>query len=499
MIKNIFSKKLLYILLWLLVIFLIWSFNSSDAWYTNSIWSKVDSPFDNSLELWVLSKWTLITNRLWQGKNVFSPKSLIDDNEFNPSSKILYFFWNNKKPYIYAYRSSSSFLQFQQWYLTQYSICDKLNWSETSMPSNCTVTSLSDSSIPDFEYFFWTVNSSDYYYWDYSDPGTQYANHYLVLCVSSNQVWKSLCFYGWCNGWSSMCQDLTWSIWLMPKLSFSDLSSYVLQNSPWLWNTPEVESWNTIEGPVVWEVENLGGDIVYWKCTNWSLLNYYRQNFWFSDVICYGWLPTFDYYEWNYTVTPWQWLTVFDLEDYYFSGTHDYWFEKFWNGVYYNIQLCRQWDSFCPNYPTVFSTYFDILDYNYMNWWWRETYNYCSTLLETNFNDEINFNNLFMSEDDADTICKRIVNNNTSTNYQTNSWSAVSNNLNGVWSIWQSNSTGENFSWTNIVDWTNFINSYINKLKEQLQIDKSNNIGWIIPSYIIWFLLAIIVFRFLRK
>lgn len=65
----------------------------------------------------------------------------------------------------------------------------------------------------------------------------------------------------------------------------------------------------------------------------------------------------------------------------------------------------------------------------------------------------------------------------------------ISVNWNWVW----------NMSWLETQwDWLVFIQNFFNLAKSRITTNFSNNFSWVLPSYIVVFLLAIILFRFLR-
>ena len=489
-----FKYFLTFILLWLWV-------NIWFAQYTLPIWQNVESYYDESINLSVLPKWSFISSRFWLWKAVFSPVSIIEESNYDERARIMYLFWNDSKPYLYTYLKMPSRLNFSQWYITAYQICDQLIWDETSKPWNCNSYSLTTAwNVETVKNFLSSVWLNDYYFYYYSNPNVTYADNYMQLCISSSEFHKSICFQGGCNWSSSVCTPLTWSLWLMPKLSFEDLSDYLLNSSPAVWNSSNVSSWNTINWDTIWLVENLNGDVIYWNCTNWKLLNYFRNAYWMNDVMCYGWLSSLDYNLTWYTVTPWQWVTVFRMyEDAIYWNDHPMSFVEWFDTISYNYSADKYWNNWLwVQYPTVYYTYFDILYNNWLLFGWKDIYNYCYALLESDLEWSLN-PEYILPDSEREKICKRIADNDTSTNYNVQSWSAVWNDLNGVWSIWMSDLSWSNFSWTRIVDWTNFINNYVNILKQNFQIDKNNNVWWIVPVYIIAFLFFIMLFKFLRN
>ena len=314
MIKCTYFSKLLKLWLFTLLIgfFGFWVNSSVNAMQAVSyeIWHSYSSAIANShMELWVLPKGSFISTYFWQWKSVFSPVA-IKGSDSSQDSRIIYFFWNNKRPYLYVYFKISWYLFYNQGYLTSYKVCD---YFTGSYPTNCSSTSLtSEWDIELLTNLLSSISLNNDYYYYYTNIDWITANQpFLRLCMSSLEYNSSICFEAWCTNYNqSACQELTGSLWLSQNLSFSDLSDSILQNPPsitwnnnWTWNytwpTESVESTFT-------------GAYAYYECTYNMVVDYLESNYWYSDYLCRGGLDNFNtgaivdistVYPWT-----WKWL-----------------------------------------------------------------------------------------------------------------------------------------------------------------------------------------------
>lgn len=373
----------------------------------------------------------------------------------------------------------------QYWYL--HFFANQQNWKSDYIINSYILTNWSwnDRELSQSEFINYVNNNSvykvDFYFW-YSCQNSY--NNWTTFSIHFDN-WNYI-YFAW-----GVCQwnNLYVTPWGWPKQSPTNWTiAWLFSFSSPFWNKSSSEWWSV---SVWW-------DVVYWNCTNWQALQWYRNSLWIDDYVCYWWLDSFDFYTWDYLVTPWKWLTVFDLYEYdNFNGFYS-WFNDWLQTRSYNYTQYINWNSNTTfdSDPAVFKTYFWIL---YRTFWpAREIHDYCRLLI----NSDLNWNlrdNSYIPSSVKNELCENIVNNNNVVNpWQSSneSWTVVSSD----WSwIWNSNVSWSNLSWwTPVYDWTNFINTYFNKLKW----NSSNPYwtwNWIIPWYIIVALMGVFFFKFLRK
>lgn len=507
MIKFWFIKKYikyLYIIIFLSCFILLWS-SFVNAFSVEKIWVNISSPvINNNVDFSVLPYGSFISSYLWQGRPViaFANRSL---NANNTRWQYIYYMWIDWKLYYYysyAVNSSSSMTNYQ-WFFNIYSLCDELTENSTTI-SNCSDSPYNEQTINDFLY---TVSSSDYYW-------INWGTNRSTLCISSSTYWKSICFR------NTSSSNLSWSLNFPALMVFEDLYWYDSQSpavpiNPWInggW-------WNAINVTFSW-------NLLYNTCTNWYVINKIQNIYW-SDVdrVCYAW--TF----WTWEVTendnyflpkPNYWLTY--KETYKWFTQWSSWIDWFrmneQNMLNYKSWRIRDnnWNIINPFiwYPLSVYSYFTLLYDNWrLGWWssndWPEWFwpyfisNYCSLRLDSDY--DLDYKWSFFKN-----YCSDLNFNDWWTNY--NSWEIwnidddeilppwfnIWNN-NNVWSSWAT--IWVSWDWTlswdinKNFDWKNFINSAYQKLQERF-IKPNNWIVWFIPTYIIVFMLALILFRFLQ-
>lgn len=492
---------------------LLWS-SFVNAWKLQQIWiDQLPSIYNNQFEVWFLKWWAVITNFLWTAKAVLA----LDSNKL--------FWWNeNWKPYFYWPN--------WQWFFSMYFSCDDLAvaWS----PQNCAWDYITWDFQQIFKWFFSHVKATDYAYYSYESDewwvNCSYSYQNITVCFSSSEIWKSLCFkrtscYNGCQNWSSSCQNFCFSEggcggglvnsnWYT-NLTFWSISPLWLSYAPWQawygggWN---IEGWSSVSDNV-----GMTWNLVYNKCTNWYVLNqidyiYWRKSFrdwchaWINDTWYILWYDT-----WSYVVYPWHWIDY----KYVYKNTKDWlswdnWFNS-------NLDIMKRYKlwSFWPANPFIWKplylyTYFENL---YENWVLPndnfitsyDILNYCNLYLYSNYEEEykwtyfksycdnLNYNNWSSSvttweigDIDSDEILPPWYDDWSDWDVTT-SWTVVSVNWN--WTL--SGDNNKNF------DWKTFINDIYQKLQANY-IKPNVWIVGIIPTYILVFMLALILFRFLQ-
>lgn len=475
MIKRYFKYFLTFIVIWL------WIISFSNAWYSRQIWISGFSPYDNTIDFSVLKKWSFLSSQLWTTKDLFYFK------------ENYYFGWiyNDSLWWVSLYNRTN----WNQGFLKHYWICNEITWTSLNWSnSNCIINDYTQSSLEIISNFLSYIGPNDYFWFDMYDSWNGYKS---TLCISSAEFWKSLCFencyvsnsnyYSCSLYWSYTlwtAGDTTWSLNL--NWQFSSIDRFLFSSSP------AVKWTDTPNESVEWEVWNLYWDTIYQSCTNWQALQLMRNKYWYNDLICYWWLNSFDLYSGDdYTVVPGSGLTVFDMYN-YSSGFYNNFYDWF-NSYEFNYAFPCWQGWLCVSNPAIFTTYFDILINSNSPVSAKDVLSYCDLLLKQDLNwnllDNYNIDSSIKQE-----VCKKQDNNTIS-----QSWNIVGEDLSWIWNIENVNNSWQVVSWKNIVDWTNFINSYINLLKQNYSIDKNNNVWWVLPGYIVWFLLVILLFRFLRK
>lgn len=460
-----------------------------------------------------------LSTRLWMWKAVFSMASDIVNNPTEPRSKIFYIFWNEWLPYLYSYERGGNGLHFEQWYLTEFRICPEITSSDNSFNrlTDCTTNPITPNSVEIFTNFFSTVQAWDLYDYYYSNPNTTYSYPYWYLCVSSSDRSKSLCFYGGCSPRStnSLCQDLTWSLWLMPNLSFQDLDSFYLWNSPavpnynqWennsnpIWN-PDFEEWFNFtpveSGDLVFYFENspyykYDVDICYVWTDNFEAL--YDQNsshIYMSNSSTKTVFDLFSYLYWNtFNITNvGSFINTWDLNyDQHYQNA-DLWFNSYYSLASWYYQ--EFWDNltnpFVWNPVALFYMWYNVNHYWRSNTQWEEIATYCYYKL---WLDE-NSGWLTITDDSNSSYRENaggfIDNRNRSHVYF--SWSDSIVSQSWEWSIM------DYFTWDDNLDFSNFFAKSFNLFKDRFTLNPNDLWVWFLPSYIFLFLMALIIFRFL--
>lgn len=465
-------KQLLTI--WLISCSTFWLSCFASNWYVYQIWTSNTSPFDNSINFSVLQKWSFLSQTLWYWKPIFAWS-----NWWNKT----FLFWKNWLPYFYQDYSNIEVLWkgygFQcQWFIKSYKVCDSFDENSNSV-WNCTVYWIWDWSINVYKNFLSKVKSSDYffviedlYYQRYFEP---------VLCISSSELWQSLCFVGW-TWWESPWCNLTWSLEIPRWIDFTNINSYFYDNSSpavsnW-WTNWNVGWWNwtIISITTTWTITS--------SCTNWQVLQFY-ENQGFNTNLCYWWLNSYNTTANSWIVAvPWTWIDVMSMW-FDYDSTTDYltWFN------FYRTSYSR-WILEQFNYrPYVFQTYFWFInDY----WAWKNSddiLEYCDLkLYKWNYNWIFTW--LVISESRKQKICS-VSSMYFSSNSVDENWNVVNILWNDLLWDWSGLNT--------YVEWKTFINDTINTIKSQWQIPQKWDFWlWYLPQYIITFLCLIILFRFLQ-
>lgn len=530
MINKIFTKKFIYILLWLILLLLL-SFNNSNAWYTRVIWPYPGySPFDQNIDITVLAKWTLNSNYIWVTRKILALSAKIDDN--GDDWKLMYFWWYNWLPYIYSNlwynkNSVSNFKNnFYQGFPKYYYICpSSLLWTEESFTfTNCSLVEITNWTVEVLQNFFDNVTNWDYYYFDMSEYNN-YWNPYqkMDLCFSSSWLNRTICFRGGCTPreTNTACIELQDSLWIAWFSNFYDINEYYLQDWPWVNNN---FNWS-------WENQFSTGASVTIESDIADSVNYYESRFWFDEEMCYVWTDRLNVSFWNpIDFEFWSWKTIYEL--YYYL----YW--SFWqNNVNELWKFLNTWIiNYTQRYETVSSDRMYLASYD---WPWSNVIMYYTWLDDVNWNPFIwkpaviytymnvlwdyylQFNGESTPWEEIAFYCNMKLNYDNYVNWNLNfqdlkdkltPWIEWRINDYMNWTIrWQNWYSVPDWSW-NIWDWvinswfnipndlnpTNLFKDFYVKINDLVRNFNPVNANWLLPRRILYPMLFLILFRILR-
>lgn len=408
-------------------------------------------------DYWLYNTWN---SDCW--KNFEFDWSIMDWN-FNFNDGVFNF---NRLDYwdTYMWRTSEGLkYQFNRYHTTNiinwivnwfYSCSEKPVLSQTYLYSNSFCT-----------YHSWFDSLSSYLQnpesWGYVSKTSSSVSN-LALCIYSNNNY--------------ICIDRSYATDTSTTLISYDTARLEAINNPFSNNNtssiipPSMSwSWNVISPILTW-------DYLVNKCTYQEIIDYI-ENSWVSKYLCYWGLDNFDLYDSSitYNPLPWSWKTIQQILA--FSDVWDTpkeWFDfRNWLRWWY-VEI---WSS----YPAVYKTWFDLY-YQY----WGSTFNFNDILEYCNILQlDIDYSNTYYNWQYFENTCVNWVKNpiNNGSDSDKNVW------VNRDW-VW-----GKTWYKT-YSDWTMFIQDYFNTLKSKFPTKYDLWLGFL-PSYIIFFLLAIVLFRFL--
>lgn len=500
------------ILLWLWLAFLSF-INFNNAWNVQLIWlSSYPSIYDNNYDITFLKWWWFITNYLWYWKNVVALES-----------KVLFWWAENWQPYLYS--------PIWQWFFDRYYSCDELTGLD-SVPTNCTSLFMTWDFKWIFKGFFSSVNAWDFVYYNYDNVSFStsqcwYRKKQFQMCFSSSNYHKSICFavvpascYYWCQWWAWYCNNVFWwnfvnSQNLWSNTDFTSISSNWFSYAPWQawydWSS-NIDWWsqNVINSAITWNV-------TYSTCTNSKALSYYKIQ-WYNDKLCYSsyWNNT-DIYSSPWSVSDYS-LTWLDISEVWLDTA---WYRRYWNtwsALPYNDWF-QYWRKSFEVYNGSYNSSWTIsnpfvwvpvslftLFWNVYSYWLaynnQSIIEYCDLLLFTNPNNPYEWIlwdlpcNYSAIDILADTIWVH------ADSWEVVKWSSWEWILNRPWyhlDLWRNSwsVSSWNSSWLSYFwDWKSFINNSFNLLSDSFRFPDRDS-RWIIPSYILVFMFALILFRFI--
>lgn len=490
------------VLLWLWLCVLWFLGFSNWVWVFSTVWlNSFSSPLDSNYSITALKWGGLLTNYLWVWKSV-----LALDNQR------LFRWTTNWYPYVYLHNNWTFWIATSEWFFDRYYSCDYMTWAW--VPQNCSYSMIdyswwtSDFDKTVFKSFFSTVTQWENIYiesqlYRYVGATRTYNQNYIRVCRNSTELNKSFCFMGWvCT--SNNCPYL-WSLVNSQNLhsQFTNWLTFWLLNTSWIWYAPWQNwydwqfEWST-DWSVDWTIDSsITWDYVYYDCT-WKDILIALESEWYNKYICYWWLDNFEDYDpsINYTPVAWRWLSIAQIWAWTWSRAWDTfpeWF-TFWNGLYNDSNdYTDMWSS----YPAVYRTYFQI--YNAYKWSIldpRTVLEYCQ--LRTLTWDTLNNTAWWYFRP----VCETVVREKQTwlwdcrTDWTLYSWCELNPQV-AIWTNWN---WVWNLSWlTTKSDWVTFIQEFFNLAKSKLSTSFGVNYVWIIPNYIIVFLMGIVLFRFLSR
>lgn len=456
--------KLRYILIILSAILWLMGLSSSfgfwsDPTITRQISIYWNNSYQPSFDITVLRSWIPLTQALWITKNMFY---------FNKNN--YWWWWENGLPYVFI--ANDDYTAWCEGYVDHYQICDSLSWNEIN---NCVSIPIWAWSPEIFKAFFENVSNEDYFqYWAW---GGDFGGTWFFR-VSSESLWQSI-GWQWINWiWGCPSAWLTWSLGY-GYMSFDAFQNSMWDNSPW-----GLPNWNW-GGTIV----NTTDDI-----TNWNVVNA-LNSYGFSKNICFGWVSASSDYS---TAIPWTWKSMFQL------------YQEFNPNWISNIV---DWYAYYKNW---------FADYPYFTYSWGAYITDPRSPFLNNWDFMLSLYRLFLFGDrywvsfypasDIVEYCDLLLNKNPDSLYTWSDWGQV------IWGApvidyWQSlynllwgdpqqiyDTWGiawlswENQTW----DSRTFFEDLSNKFASSL--DRfDDKVFWIVPSYILSVMFALIFIRLISK
>lgn len=419
--------------------------------------------------------WSDYCYNIWD----YEYNSTIKDNKFN--------FYNiNLDWKLFTYSTYWIVWWENDWlHLTKqnYNSSNKINWTidwfficENYLPS-ISVNLSDDSNCIYHSWFndFWMyIGTQNKYYFARNTSSSffilrlcLYTDNYnsTFVCVEYNN-------YNW-NSHSKFTQLWTTFLATSTVMETAVDNPFIYSGGGWWWNWLD-SSWS-VNDVLTWSY-------IYTNCTYQALIDY-MESAWASKYLCYWWLDNFDLYNPNtvYNPIPWTWKTLAQILAYSNSWDTPLEWYNFWNWLrWWYVDM---WSS----YPAVYKTWFDI----YYQYWWNSlefdaVREYCAMIWL-----DIDFSNTVYRWQYFKKTCEYIQRNNIWI-YDW-SWNVV------VWVNWGWiwNYTWVNLSWVVVESPVWYIQNFFNELKANFP-SRSDLGGGALPVYIITFLCAVVLFRFLR-
>lgn len=505
-------KKLLAVL-WLSLIPLSFTWATFTA---HSIWAYTPSVWDSAFNVSVLALWDVNTEN-WS----------IDNFVFAPTNDLLFYRNVDSKPILLL----PNYYDYRYWWeLVYYYLCDEIPDSNFNWMTNCSsFQSINDEYLA---YFMGTITSNDN--WAYNYDVWLNVMYGFDLCFSSSSENKSLCFwvnssvYNW---WSYLWQrDFTQLYWYAQNVvpfswwAYTDLT-YTFDNIPLeeVWFSPYSDRSNNVPIPSSTWLDSY----TYIEIWSWDYIDYFEQKEYFSEDICYIWTKDLNSnYEDRISYYQWTWFTIFDAYSNLYN-TNNLSINKVWmflNMIYANYRSWFLWYNRDSNWNVIYNMIYSwwSIELDYSTWlvnpflnnkaylyfiWstalqtpnidvyvaWQDVALYCYYKLGNYSNDWVN---LTVKDDyDHNWLDQRVA-VNSKTNRTQKTFYTWANEI--VWKSreWTPLEYFQQWSW--FIDPSDFFNENFNKFKEVLTPLSPWDLWlWYLPWYIIMFMCALILFRFL--
>jgi len=495
-------KKLSKYLLWL---FILWS------WFINfSYWLGVDDynqdnaiswPIDNNNIQYIQTYYAYWPTYVWID-NWFNFHSKFIDEEmdliwvvggYNHQRAVLFRNDNILYNAVYYYNSNNpnSFSLSSLLKTTRISICD---WTY----NNCTKTDVS---------YFVNLQEQWIYFTDYYLNWFDYDNSDVLVICGKYSDNSSVCINWASRNGRSLFSDLTY---------LSDTNKFA-PYTPSLYENLYFFTYIAEESPV--PVHNSGGGsawqrfpinnrrpVINWNTIWWEVLvedtlEYYETVYKYNPNICFAGR---DLWTWLQMYIPWSGANIFEVANYVApidsNYLRDYWESIYKSAVssfytsrfnkYESLNSVSTYNPFDSEIPALYNVVSNLYSYHNIRPWFfnNEFIDYCYLYLNYNTGDLYTWNNLNEVSQFLEAQSQGIVVDYTGSYYI-------------IW-LWY-DFTGDSILWS--LSWENqnlnlsdFFSSVSDHFTTIFNVN-SYSTTWIIPDYILWFLVLFLLFKVLRK
>lgn len=388
----------------------------------------------------------------------------------------------------------------EQWFYTRY--------CETTYNNICSNLNLDIS---------WFIDNPDYANPDRLYLKNEWDLQYFNMCFQYESLDKSICIYS-----DNTTEVLYNSLWLTNNPYITDMDSTFLSL---LTNSPFTQWWSqNIPIPSSTWLDSY----VYIEIWTWDIIDYFEKEKWYNPVMCFVWTTDLtSNYEDRVVYHEWTWYTIFDTYSKLFNVNYmslnevwtfvnnwhlNYlnWFVNWWNmnpeSVPYNAIYNGPNDSYFEYWSWLSSPFLWNKAVYFFIWWyfWADTYQkdwqellyYCYKFLWSQDKISNDWSSYNITDDHSSTYDENVAvytrNKRAETTYY--SWSREI--------VWQNRDWTplDYFTWDDmsVSSFSDFFSQSFNKLKvSRWDMNYWDLWLWYIPNYIIFFLLAIVFFRFL--
>ena len=479
-------KKVLWLAVTLFTFVWVSFWVSHNVWVYWQLWDYEDT---------VLKYWSLLTQAGGYTRDVFAFSSNI--YFFRTSSPF------NWYPYVVYPQKYGDYMY--EWFFQWFNLCDNFTWLIDNYPQNCNYYEFAEGNIDLLNaYLAWVSENSvwyaNYYGWD------RITSNYLMWCVSTDYT-RSICLHTYGGG------SLTWSLHISNQTRMQ-VPSWYIGKSPYLLNSggDGILTWNgagwssvTVESDVSKSIKYFE-DLYNWDqgmCYVWTnnlTAPYWTAwisfDFWTGDTIFSLFYSLYSWFGDNRIQNVWRFINTWLIN-------YKQWFEKpNWNiqflasyaGPWNNVEYIYTWFTF-PFKDNPVAIYFmaNLLNDQYSRYQtqWEEMAYYCYMKLNKQAieDGDLSF------EDIQNSVTPAINNNiNTYNNEVLPKWRVGYQVPNLSWSIWGDVVSWNNYQWT--LDPTTIFDQLYNNVFSLVWNWSSRT--WILPDWIVFPLLFLILFRIMK-